>query len=265
MEGPYGGLMDGRTAGLPPPTFPRELAQRSCTGFIMTNKHEHGQLFQELESRLAALEPRVQLNIGRDRWLIGVMIVGVVATAPFILGFRGGWFVWLTVAGLVLELCAFAILAYRQVSDIAPDFVDAKRKFAADMDDHFPKDLQIRRWLGSLPDKERTLRLAYVDARLESMALRFAIVFGPADKLGVLPALVGLFLQLQAIQYLSRASGVIGLMVLLLYGMSLWIVRFRLQMQGYARLLRAAEAHEHREDPKNKNAKTKTGSENTSV
>jgi len=207
----------------------------------MTNEHESRQLFQELESRLAALEPRVQLNIGRDRWLIGVLIVGVAATAPFILGFREGWLVWFTVIGLALELCAFAILAYRQVSDVAPDFVDAKRKFAADMDEHFPEDLQIRGWLGSLPAQERTLRLAYVESRLESMAQRYPIVFGPADKLGVLPALIGLFLQLQAIQSFSRATGIIGLIVLFLYGMSLWIVRFRLQMQGYARLLRAAE------------------------
>lgn len=207
----------------------------------MENEQSDQQLFLDLEDRLAALEPKDALRMGRDRFIVVAMLIGVAMTLPSIFGAKGAWAGWSTLIGMPIELCALAVFTCRQMRDVVPDFVDAKRKFAVELDSHFSDYEKIRRWLQSLSPQDRTKRIAYVESRMHSMAQRYLIVFGATDKLGVLPVLVGLFLQLQAIKSVSVASGVVGVLVLVLYGMALWMTRFRLQLQSYERLLRVAE------------------------
>jgi len=207
----------------------------------MKNEQGNQNLFQALEGRLAALEPKDVLKVVRDRWVVVVMLFGMAMTLPSILGAKGHWIDWLTLVGVAIELCAVVVLTYRQMRDVVPDFVDAKRKFAIELDCHFVEYEKIRRWLQSLPSGDRVRWVAYIESRLESMGQRYPIMFGPTDKLGVLPVLFGLFLQLQAIKTVSMVTGILGVMVLIFYGMALWMTRFRLQLQSYVRLLRAAE------------------------
>ena len=202
------------------------------------------QVFAELETRLAEVEPKDPLKLKRDRWVAGVMVLGVLMTVPSMFGASGDVIAWVTLAGLVFELCGFGVLAYRQIRDTAPEFKDAKRKFAVELDTHFVEYQRLLVWLRSLSQSERDRRLAYVESRLESMSLRYPIVFGAVDKLGFLPLLVGVFVQWQAIERVSITVGLLAFFILALYGMALWMTRFRLQMQSYARLLRAAEAEE---------------------
>lgn len=208
---------------------------------LMQNERSNQNLFQELEDRLATLEPKDVLKVRRDRWVVMAMFFGMAMTLPSIFGVKDEWGGWLALVGMPIELCSLVVLTYRQTRDVVPDFIDAKRKFALELDGHFVEYEKIRRWLQSLPSEDRVRRLAYVESRLESIAQRYLIVFRAIDKIGVLPALVGLFLQLQAIKTVSMATGILGVAVLLLYGMALWMTRFRLQLQSYARLIRAAE------------------------
>jgi hypothetical protein len=207
----------------------------------MNDETTNQQVFLQLEERLAALEPKDVFKMHRDRRVLGVMFLGVAMTVPSILGFKAAWLSWLTLSGMALELCALGVLTFRQVRDVIPDFIDAKRKYAMELDSHFVQYEQIRRQLQALAPQERARRLTYVESRLESLMQRYPLIFGAADKLGVLPALIGLFLQLRAIDSLSMATGVVGIAVLVLYGMALWLARYRLQLRGYARLLKAAE------------------------
>lgn len=208
---------------------------------LMQNERSNQKLFQELEDRLAALEPKDVLKVRRDRWVVMAMFIGMAMTLPTIFGVKDAWGGWLTLVGLPIELCALILLTYRQMRDVVPDFVGAKRKFAVELDGHFVEYEKIRRWLKSLPSGDRVRWLAYIESRLESIGQRYPILFGPTDKLGVLPVLVGLLLQLQAIKTVSIVTGVLGVMVLFFYAMALWMTRFRLQLQSYVRLLRFAE------------------------
>lgn len=201
-------------------------------------------VFAELEARLAEGGPKDPLKLKRDGWVAGVMVLGVLMTVPSMFGASGDVIAWITLIGLVLELCGFGVLAYRQIRDTVPEFKDAKRKFAVELDTQFVEHQSLLAWLRSLSQAERDRRLAYVESRLESMSLRYPIVFGAVDKLGFLPLLVGVFVQWQAIERVSITVGLLAFFILALYGMALWMTRFRLQMQSYARLLRTAEAEE---------------------
>lgn len=207
----------------------------------MSDQQDNQQLFQELENRLAALEPKDISNIRRDRAMLVAMAAGIVMTVPSILGAKAEWSSLFSAIGIALELCALGVFTYRQMRDVIPEFINAKQKFAAELDISFAGYEEIRKWLKSLSPEVRFKRFSYIESRLESMGQRYPIVFGAVDKLGVLPALVGLFLQLRAITTLSLTTGIVGLTVLFLYGMALWLARFRLQLQAYARLLKAAD------------------------
>jgi hypothetical protein len=211
----------------------------------MEGEQSDPRMFTALEERLARAEPKDTFKLGRDRWVIVVVLAGVAMTLPSIFGAKDDWIAWLTVAGMVLELCGVGVLAYRQIRDTAPEFVDAKRKFAIELDNQFLEYQRLLDWLRSLPLPERNRRLAYIESRLESMSLRYPIVFGAVDKLGFLPLLAGIFVQVQAVKTVSAMTGLLALFILALYGMALWMTRFRLQMQSYARLLRATTEVEH--------------------
>jgi hypothetical protein len=198
--------------------------------------------FGEIERRLAASDPKVPLELRRDRWVLLTMLVGIVMTVPSMLGMKGDWAAWIALAGLVLELCGISVLAYRQIRDVAPELKDAKQKFAAELDVQFRNHQDVVAWLRSFPEIERRRRLTYIESRLESMSHRYPIAFGAVDKLGFLPLLVAVFMQWQAIEQLSFAVGIFAFFIFVMYGMALWLVRFRLQMQSYARLMRAADA-----------------------
>lgn len=123
---------------------------------------------------------------------------------------------------------------------MAPEFKSAKRNFAIELDKGFNGYQQTLAWLRSLSEAERSRRLAYIESRLHSMSQRYPIVFGAVDKLGLLPLLVGVFVQWQAIERVSIEVGLFALFIFALYGMAIWMVWFRLQMQSYARLLAEA-------------------------
>lgn len=203
-------------------------------------------VFTELERRLIEFDPKVSFGIKRDRWIIALMLFGTALTIPSMFKLTWGWLPWFTIAGVILELGALCVLAYRQIKDIVPDFVDAKQKFALDLDCYFLKREQILAWLSSLPVTELERRREYIESRLHSMIDRYAILFGAVDRLGMLPLMAGIFIQLTAIERISAPILIFGGALVVLYAMAIWMTRFKLQLQGYIRFLLAAE---QRADP----------------
>lgn len=198
--------------------------------------------FQRLEQRLALLSPPVQLGIKRDRWLIGMVCFGLImAFLPWKRVMTPDVAIWLTLSGTVLQLIGAVLIASRQVRDVVPDFVDSKQKFAAEMDAHFLQREEVLAWIRSVPVAVRQPRLAYVEARLDSLRSRYHLVFGAVDRLGILPVLVGALIQYQALKSVSGPVMLLGLAIVALYVMSLWMARFRLQLESYIRMLRSAD------------------------
>lgn len=197
--------------------------------------------FETLERHTQGLSPPIELGLKRDRYVISVIGIGLALYwAPFVRYLGDSVGPWLQILGLVLQLTGLGVLAYRQVKDAVPDFVDAERKFSVEMDSHFEKRQTVIAWLRSMPEAVRHERLRYVEARLEALRPRFALIFGAIDKLGFLPALVGVFLQVQTMQVISPLSAILGGMIIGMYAMSLWFMRFPMGLEGYARLIRAS-------------------------
>lgn len=198
-------------------------------------------LFASLERRTVDALPARDLGLQRDRWWLGFIALGVLlALLP--LERLTGWpaMRWLQVVGLALQLVGLCVFSWRQARDVLPDFVDAKRKFAEDMDSHFARRESVLQWLRSVPAVELEARTAYVEDRLEALRSRYILIFGAVDKLGVLPVFGGVFVQLRGLMSMSFGLVLAGAGIGLLYAMALWVSRFRLQMEGYIRLMRAA-------------------------
>lgn len=188
------------------------------------------------------LSPPVDLGIRRDRLLIVVAAIGsLLAIIPWKRFIEPDMAVWISVVGLVLQLIGVTLLAYRQARDVVPEFRDSKSKFAVELDKHFMSREHLLTWLRTLSPDMRQARHRYVTARLASVQSRHAIAFGAVDKLGVLPALVGLFVQVQGIASLSSSAKLLGIAIMALYLMSLWMAGFREQLEGYERVLQAAD------------------------
>ena len=191
---------------------------------------------------MQVLSPPVQLGFKRDAWLFVLIIVGVALTLfPWQRVTASDWVFWLTWFGLASQLAGFIVMAYRQARDVLPEFKDASRKFAMELDEHFAERERILAWLRSIPAEVRQPRRAYVEIRLETLRGRYPVLFGAVDRLGVLPVLVAVFIQYQALQSVSGVAMFLGLAIVVLYLMSLWMIRFRTQLETYVRVLRAAD------------------------
>ena len=206
----------------------------------MREQQQTEDLYAEMEHRLEALEPKDYLKFRRDAWVIGAMLTGMAMTGPSILGMKNEVTTWLSLVGLVIELSALAVFCYRQFRDVKPDFIDARKNFAIELDRNFFEYEALLAWLRTLPEDVRAIRLRYIESRLEAMGERYPMLFGAADKLGILPLLAAIFLQLQAVKSVSLTMGVFGAVLIMLYCMGMWLARHRLQMQTYVRLLRLA-------------------------
>lgn len=206
----------------------------------MSEPDEGKNFFHHFEEHMRVLSPPVQLGLKRDISLIVLVGLGLLLVIVPL----GQWFekavTWLRLAGATLQLLGLILFTYRQARDVVPEFVDAKRKFAAELDDHFAKRQRVLAWLREAPSGVRESRLAYVEARLEAIRSRYSLIFGAVDRLGVLPVLVGVFIQFQALKSLSWPALYLGVFIVALYLVSLWVSRHRVQLEGYASLLRAA-------------------------
>lgn len=208
----------------------------------MRQSDEGVDFFQQLERHSQVLSPPVQLGFKRDRWLFVAIGVGVLLALVPLEGILGADVApWSRISGLVLQLVGTVLLAYRQARDVIPDFIDAKRKFAIELDQHFVDRQHVLAWLRSIPAEVRAARLTYVEVRLDTLKSRYPLIFGAVDRLGFLPVLVGVFVQFQALKGMSLLALMLGAAIVALYVMSLWMSRYRLQLEGYIRLMRAAD------------------------
>jgi hypothetical protein len=209
-------------------------------GGMDSSKGKDG-FFAALERHSVELSPASDMGLQRDRWWLGLIAAGVLlALLPLVQLTGWSWARWLPLIGLVMQMIGLGVFSWRQTRHVLPEFVDAKQKFAKDMDAHFMRRERVLQWLRSIPVGELEARVAYVDGRLEALRSRYLLLFGAVDRLGVLPMVVGVFIQFQGLRSVTFWLVLAGASVGVFYAMGLWISRFRLQMEGYSRLMRAA-------------------------
>lgn len=196
------------------------------------------QVFGALESRLTALQPQDPAKVRRDWWLyVGVLLGFLITVAAKHLPAT----FWVSLSGIALEFSCFGVLAVRQAQLIVPDFIDSKRKFAAELDQDFRDLEEIRDWLRQVPIQTRRKLLIFAEERVRNFEKRFPLFFGPVEKLGALPLLAALFLQWRAITSVTIWDAVFGFGLLGLYTMAFWLAGLRFRLDRYAQILRSIE------------------------
>ncbi|MCD9126169.1 hypothetical protein [Luteimonas fraxinea] len=209
---------------------------------MMQDSQSSSGFFQQLECRLAVLSPPVNTGLKRNRFVLAAIGIGMLlALVPVGWLIGSEWAAWIKIVGVAMQACALSVLLFRQARDVIPDFIDAKRKFAVEMDGHFLQRARLLAWLRSCPRDQRVAYLAYIEARLEALQLHYPLIFGAVDKLGFLPVLVGVAIQLHAVDSVSVPVMVLGIWIVSLYGMALWMSGYRLQLEGYRRVMRSAD------------------------
>lgn len=199
--------------------------------------------FEALERRVAVYAPPVPF-LGVTPWQRGMFLIGVLGFVVALAGPRlapGTAGVGIGFIGALVECAAFAAFAFNSLRAEIPEFIEAKRKFAGELDADYEKYLELFAWLRRFPAEELRRRLSYVRRRRDTMTDRFGLLTGGMHRLGVLPLAVALYVQFKdGVGSIGLWEGLLAAALLLLYAMSWWLVGFKLRLDLYVRLLEDA-------------------------
>ena len=201
--------------------------------------------FEVLEQRLRAASPDIPI-IRKTKPARGALLVGGVGALVALLGVNaatGSWRGWLVVVGLVAELGGFAIYLIIELRHELPKLREARLDFARDLENEFGPYTDLLRWLTRFGAEALERRAVYLRQRQTIMASRFSVIVGAVEKLGVLPVLAALYLQMRDMGFppeLGLWEGVFALILISMYLLCLWLVGFKRRLDLYVGILEAA-------------------------
>lgn len=201
--------------------------------------------FEVLEQRLRAASPDIPI-IRKTKPARGALLVGVVGALVALLGVNaatGSWRGWLVLVGLVAELGGFAIYVAIELRHEIPKLREARLDFARDLEKEFGPYTDLLRWLTRFGVDALERRTIYLRQRQTIMASRFSVIVGAVEKLGVLPVLAALYLQMRDMGWppgLGLWEGVFALILISMYLLCFWLVSFKRRLDLYVGILEAA-------------------------
>jgi hypothetical protein len=175
---------------------------------------------------------------GRVWLLIGVLGALVALGSQYFAPV--GWKIWIAFAGMCTELAGFVVYFIIELRQELPWFRDAKASFAKELESNYAKHLDIVAWLSKFPKAEIHSRLHYIKQRQDIMARRLALVTGSVDKLGLLPIVVAVYLQLRGSGWPPQVdfwNGFWAALLLATYAVCLWLVGLKLRLDLYVNML----------------------------
>ncbi|MCL1561757.1 hypothetical protein [Xanthomonas nasturtii] len=183
-----------------------------------------------------------------ERWslAIGLIGAGVGILAGALLAGKTG--AYLTVIGLVTELTGFIVSAALTVKREWPGFRRPYADHADLMEREFHQYQSIVASLRRFPLEQRRRREAFMRDRRSNMHDRLGLFTGGIEKLGFMPVLLALYLQLKdwrlgdwtVLSKITLIQGVLALTLLFAFAMSSHLIRLRIRVQSYEQLLAEA-------------------------
>lgn len=208
--------------------------------------------FVSLEERLAAYAHATsEPSTGRAEWwfLFAGLAFGAIAAmiSTFVHDPAGQW---ISAIFVVLELIAFLVAAVYTLRSAWRTFHEPDATYAHELDRDYLLFREIVVWLRSLPAADTARRLRYLRDRRSSLVFRSGLFSGGVDRLGVLPVLALLYVQLkdwsfgdwQSLGKVHLLGGLLLLGLAVFYFVSWWAIRIRLRFDGYEALLAEAVA-----------------------
>lgn len=158
-----------------------------------------GLYFATLETKLAAAaagEPPALYASGWGRLFFWGMVAGMLWTsaAPALLSPSFALNIVLVV-GLVIEIVGIIGVAILQARETLPAVRNRRATFAQQLDREFEMYRAVVSWLRSHDLADLTSRLAYVRSRRDMLRRKLGLFAGSIERLGVLPLLVVVYLQ----------------------------------------------------------------------
>jgi hypothetical protein len=145
------------------------------------------------------------------------------------------WMAWVARAGVALAVAAFAPGMVRNVFVILRSMLRWRVAQVQQMDHDLIQFRELRCWLAQYPTDASSEALRFVRQNQERLSAKLGFIAGNFDKLGILPVLVALAIQLKALgEWGQTPTWQIALALLLavsyLIGLIAALMRLRLQL-----------------------------------
>jgi hypothetical protein len=146
----------------------------------------------------------------------------------------------LVAIGVVVETIGVILAAFSQKPKKWPTFANERRDFAERLDFNLPDHLALVEWLRTFPLDQRETLSEFISYRHDRMKEKLPMLTGSIEKLGALPIVIALYLQLKNMHWPPHPSWLeIFLIVVLVLGywLSMMQISVRLRLQLYETLL----------------------------
>ncbi|WP_225042793.1 hypothetical protein [Xanthomonas campestris] len=183
-----------------------------------------------------------------ERWslAIGLIGAGVGILAGTLLSGKVG--VYLAATGLAVELAGFLVYGVLSFKREWPSFRRPYADHAELMEREFHQYQSIVASLRRFPLEQRRRREAFMRDRRTNMHDRLGLFTGGMEKLGFMPVLLALYLQLKdwrfgdwtVLSKITLIQGVLAFTLLFAFAMSWHLIRLRIRVQSYEQLLAEA-------------------------
>lgn len=160
--------------------------------------------FVELERRLREIPEGPVGVLNTPRWIIALNVLGwfgiVLGLAPSLLvKFLSpeSWMAWMSSAGLLMAILGFAPGFVRNVFLVVISFYRWRMDLVRQMDHDLIEYRDLRRWLAQFPVEACSEAIRFVRQGQERVAAKQRLIVGSLEKLGVLPVVAALFIQVK--------------------------------------------------------------------
>jgi hypothetical protein len=183
-----------------------------------------------------------------ERWSLAIGLIGAgigILSGALLDGKTGSY---LAVFGLVTELTGFLVSAALTVKREWPGFRRPYADHAELMEREFNQYQSIVAALRRFPLEQRRRREAFMRDRRTNMHDRLGLFTCSMEKLGFMPVLLALYLQLKdwrlgdwtVLSKITLIQGVLAFTLLFAFAMSWHLIRLRIRVQSYEQLLAEA-------------------------
>lgn len=182
--------------------------------------------------------------------MIGVVAVGALAIMAYVV-LRNPLGVRILQYGVVLEWACTMLVCIRFGYRAWRAYKRQYKDFARDLDDIYAPYRNVVTALRAHPATEITQRLRYVRDRKATLTYRHALLSGGMEKIGILPLLALMYLQLKdwsfgnwkdLLDHVHLVGGVLLWMLLIMYLVAWWVARIKGRLDLYEALLAEAVA-----------------------
>lgn len=160
--------------------------------------------FVELDQRIRALPEGPVSVLNAPRWVVWLDTVGwfgvILGLLPSILVLYmtpAMWMVYIAKTGLVITAAFFTPGFIRSCVVLASEIWHWRPKFMEQADHDFGQFTSVIRWLSGFDASALKAHRDFASRASQRLAMRIAFLAGDLNKLGILPALLGVFLLLK--------------------------------------------------------------------